>query len=205
MAAIVFVSSLWGASALCSKGPWADRVSVEVARTPRELWRCAGLLDAEMQGAGSAAGQAFFALALGAPMMFRSSHTRAVWDPVVGYVDAGDGSTLGVVQLMRAVLRAPRRNEDRKVFTVHNLLVTAAARRQGLGVLLLEWCKVRVGPGAAIVVAVREDNAPARGLYEKLGFAQVGGPYGALSAVISKRLSPVQVAHAKVLYRWPAD
>ncbi|MFZ5895859.1 MAG: ribosomal protein S18-alanine N-acetyltransferase [Myxococcota bacterium] len=57
-----------------------------------------------------------------------------------------------------------------------DVLVAAAARRQGLGRALLREILEQAarGPFRLALLEVRRDNQPARGLYESLGFVVVG-------------------------------
>jgi [ribosomal protein S18]-alanine N-acetyltransferase len=59
---------------------------------------------------------------------------------------------------------------------LENIVVSPAARRSGLGARLLEGLLqvARERNGEALFLEVRDSNAAARGLYEKLGFRQTG-------------------------------
>jgi ribosomal-protein-alanine acetyltransferase len=59
---------------------------------------------------------------------------------------------------------------------LENVVVGSAARRQGLGRRLLEelMAQARQSRGEAVFLEVRESNEPARALYRKLGFGEVG-------------------------------
>jgi [ribosomal protein S18]-alanine N-acetyltransferase len=56
---------------------------------------------------------------------------------------------------------------------LHDIVVDAQHRGQGLGGQLLAALRSVVGP-APIFLEVRADNAPARALYARMGFEQVG-------------------------------
>jgi [ribosomal protein S18]-alanine N-acetyltransferase len=59
---------------------------------------------------------------------------------------------------------------------LENIVVSAAARRTGLGTRLLRALLHAAGEtnSVAVFLEVRASNAAARGLYEKLGFRQTG-------------------------------
>jgi [ribosomal protein S18]-alanine N-acetyltransferase len=59
---------------------------------------------------------------------------------------------------------------------LENIVVSAAVRRTGLGTRLLNALLDAAGEtnSEAVFLEVRESNAAARGLYEKLGFRQTG-------------------------------
>jgi ribosomal-protein-alanine N-acetyltransferase len=59
---------------------------------------------------------------------------------------------------------------------LENIVVSAAARRTGLGTRLLSALldAARETNSAAVFLEVRESNAAARALYEKLGFRETG-------------------------------
>lgn len=56
---------------------------------------------------------------------------------------------------------------------VHRLVVASAAARRGIGSGLVRWLLGEAG-GRPTVVATGRDNAPARALYERLGFVATG-------------------------------
>jgi ribosomal-protein-alanine N-acetyltransferase len=58
---------------------------------------------------------------------------------------------------------------------IENVAIDPGKQRQGLGAELVREFLNRTGTGAnEVFLEVRESNLPARKLYEKLGFAQVG-------------------------------
>ena len=78
------------------------------------------------------------------------------------------------------------------------IAVTPALRRQGVAAALLERaCQDAVARGASdLFLEVREDNTAARGLYGRVGFAEVGrrpsyysGKDGSRRAAITMRIS----------------
>ena len=63
--------------------------------------------------------------------------------------------------------------ESADVVDVHRLVVAPQAHRQGVGRALVETVLARAA-SRRVVVATGRDNAPARALYERLGFLRVG-------------------------------
>ena len=59
---------------------------------------------------------------------------------------------------------------------IENVVVDPGLRRQGIGSQLIESLvmKWKASGGSALLLEVRESNAPARGLYERHGFSEVG-------------------------------
>jgi [ribosomal protein S18]-alanine N-acetyltransferase len=59
---------------------------------------------------------------------------------------------------------------------LENVVVAPSSRRKGLGARLLKALMehARITDSASVFLEVRESNAPARGLYEKLGFKEAG-------------------------------
>jgi ribosomal-protein-alanine N-acetyltransferase len=76
-------------------------------------------------------------------------------EKIVGYVVALDGADVG---------------------DILNLAVTEGGRRRGLGRALVEAIVDRLAERGVreVFLEVRESNAPARGLYSKFGFKEVG-------------------------------
>ncbi len=63
--------------------------------------------------------------------------------------------------------------DEEALVDVHRLVVAASAGRQGLGSALVRSV-LAVAGSRPTVVATGRDNAPARALYERLGFARTG-------------------------------
>lgn len=92
-----------------------------------------------------------------------------------------------VVEMEREVSRVEVVTVDRVVagFIVHwlvageghilNVAVSPEFRGQGLGVALVEYVlqAARLAEGTYVMLEVREGNAPARGLYARMGFKRI--------------------------------
>ena len=72
------------------------------------------------------------------------------------------------------------------LINIHDLAVTARHRRKGVGRALLEDIlrRARDAGCAKVTLEVRDDNEPARQMYERLGF----GPWASPMLFVSRRL-----------------
>jgi GNAT superfamily N-acetyltransferase len=80
-----------------------------------------------------------------------------------GCRDAQDGGLLGAVAV----------RETAALLDVERLFVAPRAFRRGIGAALVAHVVTHAG-GRRVIVATGQDNAPARALYERAGFAVVG-------------------------------
>lgn len=148
------------------------------------------------------------------PPASADEHFRVLSDPaclsnvffnVRGHVSVAllreDGLSIGCIQLVTCTVRkeASESNAGQPVLWVQCLCVTPTARRTGAARALMAWAEREAASAAhnseveyaEIWLAVQEANAPARKLYEGLGFATDEGSLRLGHAVLRKRVSAV--------------